>query len=361
LIVMNQAQVRYCGGATEEELSNGLPLLRQLTRYNIADAIIDHVDEFGTWVYRDNMQADTAGFSKIRDRETIGFFHQFALFTWRSVIQVIRSVWTLITLYGLTVVTAVILGVMYRKSYFQGPPAEDEIIQCPVHFYDKCVENVQDDYPAQGSFIGLALGLAAAAASLFTFGGLEKLVFWRESSTGQYDLAYFLSKMVAELPNLMLSPLLFTFIYALMTTPTMSTLNLWLITFGIFYSTSGAAHFISILTHHSRALIYCVIYVAIVSIICGANPTLPTLYNVFGDQFGHFITDISYCRWAVEAFYLSVVMSYQGIYQIHYGLDALDYSVDDLPKALAIPFVTGFVWRIGAAIAILVAHLDKRK
>ena len=52
----------------------------------------------------------------------------------------------------------------------------------------------------------MAIGLVAATIGTRTFGS-ERKVFWRETASGGNTLAYFLSKMLVELPYIALNAL----------------------------------------------------------------------------------------------------------------------------------------------------------
>jgi hypothetical protein len=112
-------------------------------------------------------------------------------------------------MYGMAALSGLLIGALYHKSVFVGPPSLDNIAKCPEEFQFLCAQNQQDTYMVQGLLISLALGLTAGAASLATFGGTEKLLFVREGRTGQSNLAYVLAKLISTLPNEFLAPLVF--------------------------------------------------------------------------------------------------------------------------------------------------------
>jgi hypothetical protein len=63
---------------------------------------------------------------------------------------------------------------------------------------------------------------------------------------------------------------------------------------------------------------------------------------------------MSYSRWAIEAFYLSVLAPYKSIYVLKPGLRVWDYKLEDLSMTLALPFVLGFAFKIMTVVAVLV-------
>jgi hypothetical protein len=129
--------------------------------------------------------------------------------------------------------------------------------------------------------------------------------------------------------------------------------KLFVIGLGICDVCMNFAHLLSILLEDSRALIVTVTGICMSNILSGFNPTLHQLKSSLG-VIGIGFADISYSRWAIEAFYLSVLSPYKSIYEITPGLEAWDYKLEDLNMALVIPFVLGFAFKIMTVIAVLV-------
>jgi hypothetical protein len=113
------------------------------------------------------------------------------------------------------------------------------------------------------------------------------------------------------------------------------------------------AHLLSVLLEDSRALIISVVGICINNILSGFNPRLSQLRNSLG-FFGSILADISYSRWCIEGFYLSVLIPFQHIYNVDFSLKAWDYHLDELALALAMPFVLGFVFRCLTVAALMV-------
>jgi hypothetical protein len=62
---------------------------------------------------------------------------------------------------------------------------------------------------------------------------------------------------------------------------------------------------------------------------------------------------MSYSRWCIEAFYLSVLAPYKSIYEITPGLQVWNYNLDDIQLAMTIPFVLGFAFKMITVVAVL--------
>jgi hypothetical protein len=206
----------------------------------------------------------------------------------------------------------------------------------------------------QGLLICLSLGLATGAACLSTFGGTEKLVFMRERVTGQSNVIYLISKLVSTLPNEALIPLVFMAIYQWMTVPVVEFWKIYIVALGICDVSMNIAHLLSILLSDNRALIVTVVTICICNILSGMNPTLHQLKGNLGSVVGTALPALSYSRWSMEAFYLSVVSNYRHIYNLDFSLMLWDYSFSEFSRALVMPFVIGMVLRLVALIAIII-------
>ena len=76
---------------------------------------------------------------------------------------------------------------------------------------------------------------------------------------------------------------------------------------------------------------------------------------------------ISFTRWTTQAFYVSVLDTYRGIYNIDRAFKALDYGATPdesdqlLLLALRIPFAIGVAFRLFALFLLFAMHRQQRK
>jgi hypothetical protein len=221
--------------------------------------------------------------------------------------------------------------------------------------------NGEDTYPGQGSLISLALGLTAAAAALNTYGGTEQLVFFRESSAGQSDAAYFVGMQLAEIPHLLVSPVIFVAGFSFLTSPIISLMHMWFIVVGVFFACSGAAHLISIVVPLERSLIVTVTYIAVMAELSGATPTLPELRLSLGTVVANVVTSCSFSRWAAEAFYVGIIAPYRRIYDVELAMKALDYTFESAARAPLCLLAIGVALRALALVALCYGNADRRR
>ena len=67
----------------------------------------------------------------------------------------------------------------------------------------------------------MAIGLAASAPGFWVFGE-EKMIYWRETASGQSRSAYYVAKVLSTLPRIGLSSLHFTIFLSILATPLIS-------------------------------------------------------------------------------------------------------------------------------------------
>jgi hypothetical protein len=123
--------------------------------------------------------------------------------------------------------------------------------------------------------------------------------------------------------------------------------------FGIYFSASGAGHFISVCLDPSKSLIVSVVFVALMSALSGVQPSLSDLERAFGGFLGSAFPAISFIRWGAQGFYTHILKTYRDIYEVSYALEHQSYSFNCLAWATLCPFVIGLVFRAGTALALL--------
>jgi hypothetical protein len=364
IALLAEGKLKYFGSSKLDEISENFPRIKKDAEgeiivekgTNAADMLIDFIEEF-TWKSKPLQRQNH---KEISPRILPNFGTQLYLLTSRALLQLFRDIQTLATMYGLTLFCALLIGGLYHNEEFIGPPSLDNIAKCPLSYQFLCAQNQKDTYMVQALLISLALGLVAGAASLSTFGGTEKLVFHRESGTGQSNLAYAVAKLLSTLPNECLAPLMFMSVFQWMTSPDIPFWKLYVVGLGIFDTCIQLAHVISILFEDNRAFIVTVGGICIANILSGFNPTLGELKNLFGNFMGLAIVAFSYSRWTIEAFYLSVLSTFDEIFEISFSLKAWSYALSEANVAFAMPFVLGFLLRIIVVISILIkAKLGK--
>eukprot|EP01123_Difflugia_compressa_P012693 TRINITY_DN5542_c0_g1_i1.p1 TRINITY_DN5542_c0_g1~~TRINITY_DN5542_c0_g1_i1.p1 ORF type:complete len:1022 (+),score=141.02 TRINITY_DN5542_c0_g1_i1:292-3066(+) len=300
------------------------------------------------------------GFNKANFKsKKASFFYQFWLYFYRSIKQQAAEVKNLATDVFLVILIAIIFGMVFQKSEYIGPPPVEicESLTIP-DLIKKCRLPIKDPFFVMGSFVGLALSLAAATFSLRVFGN-EKVVFWRESSVGGNTVAYYLGKDLSYLPNAVFLPLIFMGVFYSLVSPSGVFRVYYAIVFLCWFNGSSMGYLISVIMKPAMAQVAVVILIFMLMLFSGVQPTL---YEM--DGYGvpmKYLPYLSYLRYANELFYLNEIKNWKNTFnEIQTGLDAYMYNYNmEIPGYVAM-LAIGLGIRIIAMILMHVLDMKKR-
>eukprot|EP00002_Diphylleia_rotans_P014241 TRINITY_DN2776_c0_g1_i1.p1 TRINITY_DN2776_c0_g1~~TRINITY_DN2776_c0_g1_i1.p1 ORF type:complete len:894 (+),score=204.72 TRINITY_DN2776_c0_g1_i1:62-2743(+) len=294
-------------------------------------------------------------------RQTPGFFMQLWYCFARAFVQTYRDRNKVILDNLLHLFAGLFLGVASRDLVYIGPLPEPVAATCPFELYSMgtCDLPVRDTFVSSGNLIAWGIGFAGIASAVGTFGN-EKVVYWRESASGLNPLSYFLSKVLADIPRIVLASTLFFLAYIFVFTPVGSLGDLYVIMLMLYWAGFSSGYFISQLVRVEVAPLVGVAFALVWAIVfSGSNPRLPEVDNDFGSG-AMFFWDISYARWAVEAFYLMNVKPFDYV-DIDPGLEYWGYELSHFAECLGRIFGIGVLWQALAYIAMVVRDQDKKK
>ncbi|KAL9658627.1 hypothetical protein ABK040_006163 [Willaertia magna] len=249
------------------------------------------------------------------------------------------------------------LGLIFFQDYYIGPPPKEVIQQCPGDMIQVCKLPLNDPLINIASLVPLSLGLCASMASLHTFGSLqEQVVYLRESKSGLSTLAYFLSKNIEHIPNIVIAPIVFLSIFFTLYSPRGSIYDYYYILLLMHFTAYGIGYFISIVTKHELSQIAGVVLILIFQLIAGAKPTLPQMKEMFFPM--PYISYLSYIRYGQEALYLNEIIWYSQVYDINSGLKLFGYNLNDYLWCVLVVPVIGILFRIFAYFSLFTLHDD---
>ena len=106
------------------------------------------------------------------------------------------------------------LGLIFMNEEYLGPLPQEIIDTCHSTLKPICEMPLSNPLVNLASLIPLALGLCSSMSSLTTFGvKTEQLMYKREKASGISTVAYFLAKMLEQMPNIILGPIVFLSIF----------------------------------------------------------------------------------------------------------------------------------------------------
>ena len=121
----------------------------------------------------------------------------------------------------------------------------------------------------------LFFGCLSVVGSLKCFGS-ERLIFWRESASGVYTMAFFVSQNLVELPVVLLKPLIYVWVYYALAMPPISSESAFIgIMIGLSWSCSGYGYVLSIVLPAKNATLTSVIFsIMMGAFMSGIKPSL---------------------------------------------------------------------------------------
>ena len=181
--------------------------------------------------------------------------------------------------------------------------------------------------------------------------GAERVVYWRDRSTGQSPLTYFIAKLVADIPRMVGLSLVLSLSAIIISKTEQQFSSFFLFVLLISINSFGMSYFISIVAPYSSLGMYNTA-ATIISIILlsGTTPDLSASSTILG-----FFQSINSPRWAIEYFWIQEATSVS----FPTVLPSIYYSMDQSRFSLIYSFIINFVWFIIAYLALLVANRSK--
>ncbi len=283
--------------------------------------------------------------------------HLFILhFIWslqRAIVQQLRDLKSFFTNMLLLLIAGFLMGIVFNKKVYKGPPPTTISSLCPGDLQQVCSLPVSDPIISSSAMMVLAIALCSGMAALPIF-GKEKVVFQRESQYGLNSLGYFLAKDVANLPMILLAPIIFLSLYYFAITPRAPLWEYYCILLLLYWSSFGLSYIVSIVANPNIAQLACVVVIFVFNIFSGQRPMLPE-YTQMGFPMSY-VPSFSYLRYCLEVIYLNELLQYQHLYDINTSLQLFGYAVEDMRWIYFVIIGFGLLFR---AIAFVCLHCSK--
>ncbi len=214
--------------------------------------------------------------SSIEKKHNPSFFtHVFIIFL-RKCLMIWRSAWTIQLI--IPIIAAFIVG------YIQGS--------------DYTIET----YPNNIVYAMVTLGVLSMITHIRTF-TMDKVVIRREIESKITLFPYFIAYNISDLIWIILIPFVFTFPYYYLIYPATSYFKFYTISLALCWWTSGASYIISSFSIGMQWANLICVFVAIIfgAFLQGLNPTIASSK----DTMQGFIINLSYNRWAMEAYIIN--------------------------------------------------------
>ncbi|GLU02520.1 hypothetical protein SLE2022_197690 [Rubroshorea leprosula] len=183
----------------------------------------------------------------------------------------------------------------------------------------------------------IAVSLLSKIAALRSF-SLDKLHYWRERSSGMSSLANFLAKDTIDHLNTIIKPLVYLSMFYFFNNPRSSVEDNYYVLICLVYCVTGIAYILAIVFEPGPAQLWSVIL-----------PVVLTLIATHADKDDPVskIADLSYTKWALEAFVVSNAKRYSGVWLITRcgSLWTNGYDLKHFGRCLGFLILTGLLSR----------------
>ncbi|RZC70460.1 hypothetical protein C5167_033595 [Papaver somniferum] len=122
----------------------------------------------------------------------------------------------------------------------------------------------------------------------------DRLIYWRESSSGMSSLAYFLSKDTVDNFNTLVKPVVYLSMFYFFNDPRSSLMDYYTVLVSLVYCVTGIAYVFSIFLEPGAAQLS-VLLPVVLTLVSIQQPT----------KFVKFIANLCYPKWALQAFVIS--------------------------------------------------------
>ncbi|KAI9142394.1 P-loop containing nucleoside triphosphate hydrolase protein [Paraphysoderma sedebokerense] len=332
--------------------SSGSPLLKPTDTKNRSLSPGPAYSEDGSDIYSD-YSSNSRGSRGRRKNSTVplnvlvqmgalrgaSFFKQIYFIAARSIIQQFRFFMSLIMEVGVAGLCGAVTGIAVRD--YDGELYQGLLIAPYTAISPAPIEWAVPNF---GLLICCTVGIAGAPAGVKVFGE-ERPVYWRETSSGQNRLAYFLGKIMSVIYRYTLSSLHFTALFTFFGTP-------------IFFNIYGMGSLISMLTRRENASLVAVVMGLVFAAFCGYAVTL-----VVAERSGiRWLLDLSFTRWGTEALYTSFLEPYEGLYEIdRVSAPLWGYTLRRYTTDILVMLALGLGFNVLAYSSMVMLHRDKQR
>ncbi|KAF9171373.1 hypothetical protein BGX20_007702 [Mortierella sp. AD010] len=178
----------------------------------------------------------------------------------------------------------------------------------PFQLQVNCV-NPTDHLTEVGVFISLGVCFAGISVGAVTFGN-EKIVYWREKSSGLLTLPYYLAKVIADIPRIVLAGIMFSLSLIIFFNERSNYFYLLFIIINLYAVAFAMGYFLSAVVPQDRvALVGTGFTLAWAIVFSGDAPDLADVMTSSSYSATRWLWVISAPRYAIEAIYLREIQA----------------------------------------------------
>ncbi|CAG8556008.1 8991_t:CDS:10 [Gigaspora rosea] len=292
-------------------------------------------------------------------RETPNIFIAFLLLFKRACLQLYRNRTQFLLDQLLHLGCGIFISLAVSNLDYIGK-APDQICQITPYVLLPICLRAKDSIQNVGVFMALGVTFAGISAGGSTF-GYEKVVYWRDTSAGMRTVPYFLAKLVADIPRLLIAALMFTLAFIIFYSFKARLWQIYIIILLTYVAAWAMGYFISAVASKEKlSLVGTGFALGWGMVLSGATPKLEDVKSGGTFTYIGWFWDISAPRWAVEALYLKELEPrlWDEIKTEPLGHT---YSFNDYPQCLWNILLIAFGWAVLAFFAMKLTNRDKHK
>ncbi|CAG8440511.1 6656_t:CDS:10 [Acaulospora morrowiae] len=236
-------------------------------------------------------------------RETPNVFITFVLLFKRSCLQLYRNRGGFMYDQSVHLVAGLFISFAISNQDYIGKVPQDLCSITPFIVLPSCLS------PADGLqnisvFMALGATFCGINAGTATF-GYERVVYWRDTAAGMRTVPYFLAKVVADIPRILLASLMYSLAFILFYAYRAPFYEVYLIVLLCYMATWAMGYFLSsVVPKEKLGLAATGLALACGLVLNGATPRLELVMSDNTYKFLRWLWFVSAQRWIVEAFYL---------------------------------------------------------
>ncbi|KAJ3265557.1 hypothetical protein HK104_006280, partial [Borealophlyctis nickersoniae] len=243
-----------------------------------------------------------------------------------------------------------------RFAYVAAQPKEVCDI-APVSLRAFC-EDPQDEIRTAAMFIILGAMFAGTSVGSSTF-GRERVVYFRDTSTGMRTFPYFLAKIVIDLPRIIVGGVMYAFALILFFPHRQDFVFILLVIEFMYFAAFAMGYHLSIAFKPNHVpLVSTGVSLLWALVMSGVMPTLTDVYTSPTYTPVRWLWSVSAPRYAIEAFWIKEV----GAYPFEKPVTApYEYDWDNFDKDLKAMFLIGVGWMGVAFLGLKLFDRSKHK
>ncbi|GJJ73776.1 hypothetical protein EMPS_06134 [Entomortierella parvispora] len=327
--------------STKQGILTSIRLSFISTWADISYWVQDVAEEMGHWLW--SIRCKFTG-EKDPVRETPSFGSVFILCFKRACLQNYRSQIGFLSDQSLHLACGLCVSFASKDMmYIPRQPAEI-CAMAPVAIQLACA-TPSDDIRYVGMFMSLGVYFAGISVGASTFGD-EKAVFWRDTSAGMPTLPYYLAKVLADVPRMIVASCMYTGAFIFFFAYQQQLSSLWLVIMLLYVNAFAMGYFVSsVVGRPMFGLTGTGMSLAWALVLSGTAPHLWKVMNSAGYRSVRWVWQVSAPRWGVEAFYLKEMSSRNYNELTHNYLGDM-YAFEHYENAIMSMVYIGLGWNV---------------